>query len=453
MKFEDRKHAGVFLAPKLFKYREDNPLVLALPRGGVPVAAEVADRLEVPWNVLIVRKIGAPFQPELAVGALCENEEPYLSESSLAYSGLNPKDLDRVIKVEREKIQAQIQRFRNGKPIENVKGRTIIVVDDGLATGATVHAAIKYLRKKGAGKVVVAVPVAAASSANQVRDEADEVVDIEEPEDLYAISPWYQDFSQVSDEEVLSLLHPPPVRMPLHREDIVIEDRDCILKGNLTTVPQMKGLILFAHGSGSGRLSPRNQMVAQELNSAGFGTLLFDLLTLDESEDRQKVFDIPLLSRRLVLATQQLRKRADLHEVPYGYFGASTGAGAALLAAAQMAQEKDLPFAVVSRGGRPDLAGPALKKVESPTLLIVGAKDSVVIPLNEEAQKQLEDSRLILVPDATHLFEEDGALEEVAHLAAEWFLGHCPERFAPKSFGRVPKKRSPRAERGRTHSP
>jgi dienelactone hydrolase len=196
------------------------------------------------------------------------------------------------------------------------------------------------------------------------------------------------------------------------------------LEGTLGVPMGATGVVLFAHGSGSGRHSPRNRYVARVLREAGLATLLIDLLTPEEEEvdlrTRQLRFDIDLLAERLVGATGWLRDDPNTRNLRTGYFGASTGAGAALVAAAERPDEVD---AVVSRGGRPDLAGEALSCVEAPTLLIVGGNDEPVIGMNEEALGRLHvEKRLEIVSGATHLFEEVGALEEVARLAAEWFV-------------------------------
>jgi putative phosphoribosyl transferase len=198
------------------------------------------------------------------------------------------------------------------------------------------------------------------------------------------------------------------------------------IRGILGEPAAPRGIVLFAHGSGSGRFSPRNQFVARELNDAGFATLLLDLLTDAEAADRTYVFDITLLAERLVAATSWACQNDSTRGLPIGYFGASTGAGAALVAAANEGQRIG---AVVSRGGRPDLAGTALTSVESPTLLIVGGNDPQVIALNKFAYDQVRAvKRLIIVPGATHLFEEPGTLEEVARLALEWFSVHLKRR-------------------------
>jgi putative phosphoribosyl transferase len=198
------------------------------------------------------------------------------------------------------------------------------------------------------------------------------------------------------------------------------------LNGNLTVVDQASALVLFAHGSGSSRHSPRNQFVARTLNDTGLATLLFDLLTPEEElvdmRTAELRFDIDFLAERLVHATTWAKQQQQTRDLRIGYFGSSTGGGAALVAAAQLPNDVG---AVVSRGGRPDLAGAALPKVQAPTLLIVGGQDEIVIDLNEQARNQMRcKAKVEIIPGATHLFEEPGALEQVAKLASDWFINH-----------------------------
>lgn len=201
------------------------------------------------------------------------------------------------------------------------------------------------------------------------------------------------------------------------------------LEGALAIPPQAQGVVLFAHGSGSSRHSPRNNFVARVLQSVKLGTLLMDLLTKKEDEVYRTRFDIELLTRRLTEATKWLMHHPQTKELGIGYFGASTGAAAALSAAAVLGE---VIGAVVSRGGRPDLAGPFLSRVQAPTLLIVGGLDNSVISLNQQACEQIKaEKKLVIVPGATHLFEEPGTLEKVADLAAQWFCDH----LGPRSKG------------------
>jgi putative phosphoribosyl transferase len=201
------------------------------------------------------------------------------------------------------------------------------------------------------------------------------------------------------------------------------------LEGLLTRPATAKGVVIFAHGSGSSRLSPRNLAVAAALSRRGLATLLFDLLTDAEAEDRSKVFDIPLLASRLIAAAEWAAREPSLAGLPVGLFGASTGAAAALVAAARLGQGVR---AVVSRGGRPDLAGEALAEVRAATLLIVGAADDVVVELNEQAFTRLHGPKALeIVPGATHLFPEAGALETVMELAGDWFETHFGDAPRP----------------------
>jgi len=205
------------------------------------------------------------------------------------------------------------------------------------------------------------------------------------------------------------------------------------LDGNLTIVDAATAIVLFVHGSGSSRHSPRNQFVARTLNNAGLATLLFDLLTPEEkgidARTAELRFNIKLLVERLVHATKWAKQQEQTRNLRIGYFGSSTGGAAALVAAAELPQDAG---AVVSRGGRPDLAGEALPKVQAPTLLIVGSRDDIVIELNEQARDHMRcEVKLEIVPGATHLFEEPGALEKVAQLASDWFVNHIGVKSAP----------------------
>lgn len=202
--------------------------------------------------------------------------------------------------------------------------------------------------------------------------------------------------------------------------EVTVFSADLELKGILALPTEAKAMIIFAHGSGSGRFSPRNNFVARVLQQAGFGTFMMDLLTEEESLNRGNVFDIDLLAARLNTAKKWIAEQRELSSLPIGFFGASTGAAAAILAVVLDAEHI---FALVSRGGRPDLAGISLKRISVPTLLIVGGNDGVVIDLNQEAFAKMNCQKEIkIIPGATHLFEEPGTLEQVAELAKDWFL-------------------------------
>jgi len=206
MTFKDLSHAGQLLSQKLHRYVKDSATILALPHGGVPVSAEIADALGAPLDVLIVRKVGAPNQAELAVGAVCGEAEPVWNQAILANLGLVSAESGKTLTKERQKIEHQTRLFRESRKLPLFAQTTVILVDDGLATGATISAAVKYLRSKSDMKIIVAVPVAAASSASILRGKVEDMVVMEEREDLVSVGQWYEAFSQVSDAEVVALL-------------------------------------------------------------------------------------------------------------------------------------------------------------------------------------------------------------------------------------------------------
>ena len=422
--FEDRGDAGRRLAGRLAPYREERPIVFALPRGGVPVGYEIASALDAPLDVFVARKLGAPGQPEFGIGAVSVGGVRVLNEEAVRRLDIPEDYLEGITQRETAEVERRLRHFRGDRPEPEVRGRTVILVDDGLATGVTARAAIRALRRLEPRRLVLAAPVCAAQTAELLGPEVDELVCLQAPPDLGAIGFWYGDFSQTSDEEVIELLE----RARREREERPVRVRagQVELEGDLGVPKEARGVVLFAHGSGSGRHSPRNRYVARALEEAGLATLLIDLLTPDEEavdlRGGRLRFDIGLLAGRLAAATDWLAENPDTGDLRIGYFGASTGAGAALVAAAERPQEVG---AVVSRGGRPDLAGDALPLVEAPTLLIVGGNDVPVIGMNEEAMERLRvEKSLEIVPGATHLFEEPGTLEEVARLAAGWFARH-----------------------------
>jgi putative phosphoribosyl transferase len=434
MSFLDRTDAGRRLAQRTLHLRGENVVVLGLPRGGVPVAAEVARALRAPLDVIVVRKLGVPVQPELGMGAIGEGGVRIINPEVVAIAHVTDAEIAAVERRERAELERRARRFRGERRRTPLTGRTAIIIDDGIATGSTARAACQVARAQGAVRVVLAVPVAPPSACTALAADADEVICLETPGHFLAIGEWYQDFSQTSDAEVVSLLRRaaeelgPPA--PVSRADeVVITTGPVRLAGHLTAPGTGAGIVLFAHGSGSSRHSPRNRFVADVLTRAGLGTLLFDLLTTEEERDRANVFDIGLLAGRLGAATRWLHEQPGLAGARIGYFGASTGAAAALWAAAEPGNEV---AAVVSRGGRPDLALPRLAEVRAPTLLIVGGLDDVVLGMNREAQKHLRcESHLAVVPGAGHLFEEPGTLERAAGLARDWFtryLAPAPAR-------------------------
>jgi len=439
MHFKDRQDAGRQLATRLTKYANlDDVIVLGIPRGGVPVAFEIALELHAPLDIFLSRKLGVPGQEELAFGAVAAGDGRFLDQEIIRAAGISAAQIEQITYATRAKLEERARLYRGDRPPVSVEGRTVILVDDGIATGASVYAAIHALREMKPKKLVVAVPVAPISTRDWLRSSVDELVIAYAPEYFYAVGQFYDRFSQTTDEEVVTLLRRAarssastasrpdcPVPAIISQQEIAIPADNVSLQGSLAVPQAATGIVLFAHGSGSSRHSLRNRYVAQVLHTRGLATLLFDLLTEDEeSIDRRHAelrFNIALLAQRLIAATEWTRENAITRNLPLGYFGASTGAAAALVAAARLPRMVD---AVVSRGGRPDLAGESLITVNAPTLLIVGGRDEVVITLNRQALATLRCpvKRLAIVPGATHLFEESGALEQAARLAAEWFV-------------------------------
>jgi putative phosphoribosyl transferase len=447
MIFRDRLAAGRLLADALEPFRAERPVVLGLARGGMPVAFEVARRLGAALDVMIVRKIGAPGSPEYALGAIAESGAVYVNRETMREFGVGDEWLANVAAREGAELARRTRAYRGERPMLELAGRTVIVVDDGVATGATARAAGRAARQLGAARVVLAVPVIAAASATELRPEFDVLVAIEQPEAFFAVSQFYERFEQLSDEDVVAYLQraagdrsvevgrlgawPPD---PEEEARVIPFEDPRLGPGELEAdlvIPEgVTGLVMFVHGSGSSRQSPRNRFVARVVQEAGLATLLLDLLTAEEAAEDAVTsrlrFDIRLLTHRVLVATRWLGEDPRTRTLPLGYFGASTGAAAALAAAARLPERV---AAIVSRGGRPDLVDlEVLRKVRAPVLLVVGGKDEPVLHANRAVVPYLASAELTVVPGATHLFEEPGTLGTVASLAARWFGRHLAER-------------------------
>ncbi|MFM8303241.1 MAG: phosphoribosyltransferase family protein, partial [Actinomycetota bacterium] len=358
--FRDRRDAGRRLAAALAFLRDDEPVVVGLPRGGVPVAAEVADALDAPLDVIVVRKLGVPFQPELGMGAIGEDGVRVLNDDVVRMARVSPEEIAEVEQRERAELERRARRFRGDRGAVPLTGRTVILVDDGIATGGTARAAIEVARAHGASRVVLAVPVAPPETVTAMAAIADDVVCLETPAAFSAVGQWYQDFTQTPDAEVVRLLDANAAARDPAITEVRIPVGGVDLMGELSIPTPVRGLVVFAHGSGSSRHSPRNRYVAQVLQDEGLATLLFDLLPPAEELDRDNVFDVTLLGRRLVAVTEWLVVQPATRRLPIGYFGASTGAAAALWAAAEPGAAVR---AVVSRGGRPTLDGTKIAHV------------------------------------------------------------------------------------------
>lgn len=447
MRFHNRIEAGRRLAGELEHLRGQDLVIVGLPRGGVPVAFEVAVALDAPLDIILVRKLGLPGQTELAMGAIGEGGARVVDEDLVARAGVSAALLQAVEARERVELERRVERFRLGRPRLSLRGRTVVIVDDGIATGATARTACEVARAHGAARIVLAVPVAPVGWTLDIDGSADEFVCVQTPDPFISVGRFYFDFDQTTDDEVTACLDRAAARVlpstvpvaasepgPVD-EEVDIRIDGVRLRGHLNVPERATGLVVFAHGSGSSRHSPRNQMVAELLGDAGIATLLFDLLTTEEEADRFNVFDIELLARRLAAVTGWLRGRAGVVGLPIGYFGASTGAAAAIWAAA----EPDSGVAaVVSRGGRVDLADERVHALGAPTMLIVGSKDVAVLDLNRRTRSRMHcENELVVIPGATHLFEERGTLTMAATEAKRWFTDHFGRASAGKGVGHL----------------
>jgi len=417
------------------------------PAASSPTATN--GRSSLVYRAAVSRKLGAPGHREYGIGAIALGGASVLDQDAVRALGITPSQLAEVEAEERTELERQRRRFRGDEPAPDLRDRTVIIVDDGLATGVSALAAVRATRAFGASRIILAIPVCAPETLVTLRSQVDDLVCVASPPNFHAVGLWYRDFTQTSDETVIQLRKQWQKRGGAVAEQpktdtagsptigVAIPAVGVRLDGDLTVPVRADGVVLFAHGSGSSRHSPRNRYVAAVLQEAGLATLLLDLLTPAEEaidlQTGQLRFDIELLPARLVAAIDWLASDARTANLVVGCFGASTGGAAALAAAAVRTESVR---AVVSRGGRPDLAGDALTRVRAPTLLIVGGSDTAVISLNEQALERLQpEKQLVIVPGATHMFEEPGAMEQVARLAACWFGSHLSH--AATSTGRA----------------
>ena len=418
MYFKDRTEAGQRLAQALSHLVRPEMIVLGLPRGGVPVAFEVASHLHAPLDVLIVRKLGTPANRELAFGAVGEGGVQVLNEDVVQTERLSEQVMSRITTEQNSEIERRHVVYRNGRPPLNLTGKTAVVIDDGLATGATARAACMVAKRLGANRVVLAVPVAPSGWEKEFLDVTDERVSLFQSPDFGSVGYFYENFDPISDETVRALLAY-SVHHQVDEEAAIDVGGHRAVMANLRAPLGATGVVVFAHGSGSGRKSPRNMRVADSMHGAGLATVLVDLLDVDDDDDR--TFDIPFLAERLTRVVEWVKKHPILGRLPLALYGASTGAAAAVAAAAN---DHDIRC-VVCRGGRVDLAADQATDLVQPVLLIVGSLDTVVLGLNKSFCEALGSRCTMNVVDgASHLFEENGALQQVARQAIEYLTSH-----------------------------
>ena len=469
LRFADRRAAGrALVTPLLPLARHSDVAVLGLARGGVIVAHEVATGLDVPHDAFVARKLGVPGLPEVAIGAIAEGWSGLVTDGTAEYLGVPPWMTASVEASEREEARRRVARFRGERPLPDLRGRTVILVDDGMASGATMRAAVSAVRAQQAARIVVAVPVASSTSVDELAPLVDELVVLVMPEPFGTVSDWYEHFEDVGDDEVLGALQDPtPASMPLPpvapaagREhpvtiplgdgpiavsgDVGVPTRSCdapagVGSGVAAARETTHGLVIFAHGGGSSRQSYRNRFLAAWLRMRGWTTLRVDLLTEAEArvdaDTGQHRFDLPLITERLRAAIDW----AVAHDVPGSgrivLFGASTGAAAALLAAADRPM---VVHGVMSRGGRVDLAADAFDRLRIPVLLVVGSHDAATLRWNRRAILRLRgETTFRLVRGAGHVFDEPGTLGAVGAHVDQWLSGAMLDQPGSRSWWRM----------------
>ncbi len=428
--FADRSEAGRRLAERVRPFAVNDPLVLALPRGGVPVGAELALRLDADFDVLMVRKIGLPGHPEMGVGAIAEDGHVIYDDLALARLHVPRQALSDTVAAERDELDRRRRVYRGERPSPRIAGRDCVVVDDGVATGGTARAALRMVRQAGPARVVLAVPVASPEAVALLREEADALVVLSAPDNFRAVGEWYRDFGQLSDDHVTAILaenaHTRPRSGGTRRVRVPVEGAH--LDGDLTVPAALRGAVVMA--AGEGRADERWRSVASVLQQAGYATLLMDLLTerersLDSSDavsDAASDTGADVLGERLGAAVTWLRRAEDTADEPLGVLASGDAAASALVAAAR--HPRDVA-AVVAHGGRIDVAEASLPDVRASVLVLLEGDDSFLRELGEWTRARMGGSTdLRVVSGAERLLRDSREWRRVAAEALDWFDRH-----------------------------
>ncbi|MEV8516103.1 phosphoribosyltransferase family protein [Dactylosporangium sp. NPDC051484] len=433
MYFADRAEAGrslgELLGERLRHLRVPDAIVVGIPGGGMPVAIEVAAALGAPLDVLVVQRLGVPFQLDVTTGAVAPNGVLAVNTHVLRPAGIEADDLADAEEHAREALGERMRRIRGRRAALPLRGRPVIIVDDGMTTGATAYAAGRAARDHGATYVLVAAPVASDRAVERVGAVADEVVRLETLADGTAVGGYYADFPPVPDDRTAVLLagggRPggDPAPGTANTRSGNARPGTARAPGRLDVPPDAAGLVIAAYTSESAVHSPRHRRVAKHLRDAGLATLSLNLLTPQEELDWNRAGDAGLLAERLIARLEPLERIDSIQGLPLGLFATGTAAAAVLKVSA--AAGPDAIAAIVCHDGRPDLAGPDLAQVRAPTLLIVAGRDRHLFELNRSAQQRLTcTSRLLTVPGAGHLLQEAGALPAMTDQVRAWFVTH-----------------------------
>lgn len=426
MRFTDRVAAGRMLADRVRHLKRDDVVVLGLPRGGVPVAAEVARRLGCPLDVILVRKLGLPWQRELAFGAIGEGGVTVLNDDVVRGAGLTAIEIERVEAREQVELERRAREYRLVHDRVSIRGKTALIVDDGVATGATAKAACAVARGAGATHVVVAVPVAPAGWESTFNDETDEAMSLFAPEDFGSVGYFYDRFEPISDDDVMALL----VASTVAPTDAPTETDVCEVMGaasvdaHLVLAAQPRAVALFIHGTGSSRTSERNLAIARLMAAAGTSGVLVDVAG-EESGASESDSDAAVLG--LMNVVKWIAGSTRFAGLPIVLVGSSSGAALAIATALSLRDTIDVA-AVVSRGGNLSAVMDVLGQVSFPVLLIVGSRDRITRDQNARACTELGTScRMEVVEGASHLFAEGDTLVTAARLAVQ-FVGNLITR-------------------------
>ncbi|MFC9089610.1 phosphoribosyltransferase family protein [Nocardiopsis dassonvillei] len=428
--FADRSEAGRRLAERVRPFAVDEPLVLALPRGGVPVGAELALRLGADFDVLMVRKIGLPGHPELGVGAVAEDGRVLYDDRALARLHVPRQALSDTVAAERDELDRRRRVYRGERPPPRIAGRDCVVVDDGVATGGTARAALRMVRQAGPARLVLAVPVASPEAVALLREEADALVVLSAPDNFRAVGEWYRDFGQLSDDHVTAILAENAHTRPRsgRTRHVRVPVGGVHLDGDLTVPAETRGAVVMA--AGEGRADERWRSVASVLRQAGYTTLLMDLLTERErppgssgtAPDAASGVGADELGERLGAAAAWLRRTSDTADEPLGVLASGDAAASALVAAARYPRDV---AAVVAHGGRIDVAEASLPDVRASVLVLLEGDDSFLRELGEWTRARIGGSTdLRVVSGAERLLRDSREWRRVAAEALDWFDRH-----------------------------
>lgn len=428
--FADRSEAGRRLAERVRPFAVDEPLVLALPRGGVPVGAELALRLGADFDVLMVRKIGLPGHPELGVGAVAEDGRVLYDDRALARLHVPRQALSDTVAAERDELDRRRRVYRGERPPPRIAGRDCVVVDDGVATGGTARAALRMVRQAGPARLVLAVPVASPEAVALLREEADALVVLSAPDNFRAVGEWYRDFGQLSDDHVTAILAENAHTRPRsgRTRHVRVPVGGVHLDGDLTVPAETRGAVVMA--AGEGRADERWRSVASVLRQAGYTTLLMDLLTERErppgssgtAPDAVSAIGADELGERLGAAAAWLRRTSDTADEPLGVLASGDAAASALVAAARYPRDV---AAVVAHGGRIDVAEASLPDVRASVLVLLEGDDSFLRELGEWTRARIGGSTdLRVVSGAERLLRDSREWRRVAAEALDWFDRH-----------------------------